>query len=331
MKTVEIHLAGRPTGMVQANHFQIVERELPVIGEGEVLVRNVWMSVDPYMRGRMIDRKSYAVPFRLGEVLEGGAVGEIVESKNPQWAVGGKVMSMNGWRTHFISDGSGLTALPETGLPVQTFLGVMGMPGMTAWVGLMRIARIQAGETVFVSASAGAVGSAACQIAKLTGCTVIGSAGTEEKVQAVRAMGADAVINYRDAGYLPKTLARIAPQGIDVYFENVGGDHLEAALLNLKQFGRIVVCGMISQYNAGTLTPGPANFIQILVKRLRVEGFIVMDHWDHYGEFVEQMGRWIKEGKVKWEETVYEGIQSAPEAFIGLFEGKNKGKMLVKL
>jgi NADPH-dependent curcumin reductase CurA len=331
MKTVEIHLASRPKGLPTAQNFAIIEKDLPAIAEGQALVRNLWMSVDPYMRGRMTEYKSYVEPFPVGAAMEGGAVGEIVESRNRDWPVGAKVISMKGWRTHFISDGAELTKRPKAEVPDQTFLGVMGMPGMTAWVGLFMIAKLKAGETVFVSAAAGAVGSVVCQLAKLAGCTVIGSVGSDEKARAIQAMGADAAVNYRKTANLKHALAEAAPGGIDVYYENVGGEHLDAALANMKVFGRVVVCGMISQYNATALPSGPSNFIYILARRLRVEGFIVMDHWDHYGEFVGQMEKWIAQGKVKWEETVFEGIRSAPDAFLGLFEGKNKGKMLVKL
>ena len=331
MNSQQVHLASRPEGTPSADNFELVSVALPELKEGEVLVQNTWMSVDPYMRGRMIDRKSYIPPFQIGEVLEGGAIGEVVQSNNPDFPAGSKVSSMLGWRSHFVSDGNGLTLLPNTPLPEQTFLGIMGMPGMTAWTGLFRIAELKPTDTVFISAASGAVGSIACQIAKMHGCTVIGSVGSEEKAQYLRSLGVDATINYKEADNLSQALADAAPQGIDVYFENVGGEHLEAALNNMNDYGRIAVCGLISQYNATEPQPGPSNMAMLIIKKLKMQGFIVFDHWAHYGEYAQQMGQWIAEGKVKYEETVYQGIDQAAEAFIGLFEGKNKGKMLVKL
>lgn len=331
MNIQEIQLASRPTGIPSAENFALAQNTLPEIQDGEVLVKNLWMSVDPYMRGRMMDRASYIAPFQIGEALEGGAIGEVLESKNSEFPVGTKVNSMQGWRSHYISNGNGLTALPVTPLPDQSFLGIMGMPGMTAWTGLFRIAKLKPTDTVFISAASGAVGSVACQIAKMHGCTVVGSTGSDDKVALLKSLGVDVVINYKKESNLIEALAKAAPQGIDVYFENVGGEHLEAALANMNDYGRIAVCGMISQYNATEPQPGPTNLAMLIIKKLKVEGFIVFDHWAHYGEFAQQMGQWISEGKIKWEETVYEGLAEAPNAFIGLFEGKNKGKMLVKL
>ncbi|RLV60424.1 NADP-dependent oxidoreductase [Parashewanella curva] len=331
MITQNIHLHSRPEGLPSAENFKLVEVTLPELKEGEVLVENLWMSVDPYMRGRMIDRKSYIAPFQIGDVLEGGAIGKVIESKNDNLAVGTLVTHMMGWRKHFVSSAEPLTALPQTPYDPSYFLGVMGMPGMTAWTGLNRIANLKAGETLFVSAASGAVGSVACQLGKLMGAKVVGSVGSDEKADALRALGVDEVINYKTTDDLNAALAQAAPEGIDVYFENVGGEHLEAALNNMKDYGRIAVCGMIAQYNDTKPTPGPANLAQIIIKKLNIEGFIVFDHWEHYGEFTQQMGQWLAEGKIKVEQTVFEGLENAPDAFIGLFEGKNKGKMLVKL
>ncbi len=331
MNSQQIHLASRPSGMLTQENFKFVEVELPSIQEGEVLIKNTWMSVDPYMRGRMVVTDSYIEPFEIDEVLEGGAIGEVIESKNDQFPVGAKVSHFSGWRTTFISDGTDLTLLPSVGLPDQHFLGVMGMPGLTSWAGLFKVAQLKPTDTVFVSAASGAVGSVVCQIAKQYGCKVIGSVGSDEKAEMVKAMGADEVINYKKVDDLTQALREAAPEGIDVYFENVGGAHLEAALNVMNPFGRIPVCGMIADYNADIPQPGPSNLLLINTKKLTMQGFIVTDYWEHYGEFVEQMGQWIKEGKVKSEETVYEGLENAAEAFIGLFEGKNKGKMLVKI
>lgn len=331
MNAKQIQLKSRPEGLPNASHFVEAEVTLPEIKKGEFLVKNLWMSVDPYMRGRMIDRKSYIAPFQIGAVLEGGAIGEIIDSNNLEFPVGSKVNSMYGWRSHYVSDGTEITRLPQTPISESHFLGVLGMPGMTAWTGLNRIAKLKSGETLFVSAASGAVGSVAVQIAKLMGARVIASVGSDEKVQYIKSLGVDVVINYKTCGDLSTALATAAPEGIDAYFENVGGEHLTAALNNMKDHGRIAVCGMISQYNDTVPTPGPYNLAMIITKKLKIEGFIVFEHWAHYPEFATQMGQWLAEGKVTAEQTIYEGLSNAPEAFIGLFEGKNRGKMIVKL
>ena len=327
----QIHLVSRPTGVPTQANFAQVEVSLPDLNDGEVLIKNTWMSVDPYMRPRMIDRKSYIAPFNLNEVMEAGAIGEVIESRNDDFPVGSKVSHISGWRTMHISDGSDLTLLPNVPLPDQLFLSTMGMTGLTAWAGLTKVISLKETDTVFVSAASGAVGSVVCQIAKLKGCKVIASVGSDEKAQMVKALGVDAVINYKTVANLTEALEQAAPHGIDVYFENVGGDHLEAALNVMNDYGRIPVCGMISGYNNDTAQPGPSNLFYINSKKLTMQGFIVIDYFDQFPEFIEQMGAWIGEGKIKSEETVYHGIENAVDAFIGLFEGKNKGKMLVKL
>jgi NADPH-dependent curcumin reductase CurA len=331
MQAQQILLDSRPEGLPTHDNFKLSSLLLPEVQEGEFLVKNLWMSVDPYMRGRMIDRKSYIAPFSIGEVLEGGAIGEVIESRNSDFPVGVKVTSMLGWRSHYVTDGSDHTKLPETPLSESHFLGVLGMPGMTAWTGLNRIAELKEGETLFVSAASGAVGSVACQLGKLMGAKVIASVGSDEKVANLKSLGVDAVINYKTAENLSAALKEVAPQGVDVYFENVGGEHLSAALDNMNDHGRIAVCGMISQYNDTAPTPGPSNLAMIIMKKLRMEGFIVFEHWAHYPEFAKAMGQWLATGAVKAEQTIYEGLASAPDAFIGLFEGKNRGKMVVKL
>ena len=331
MQAQQILLDSRPEGLPTHDNFKLSSLLLPEVQEGEFLVRNLWMSVDPYMRGRMIDRKSYIAPFSIGEVLEGGAIGEVIESRNSDFPVGVKVTSMLGWRSHYVTDGSDHTKLPETPLSESHFLGVLGMPGMTAWTGLNRIAELKEGETLFVSAASGAVGSVACQLGKLMGAKVIASVGSDEKASNLKSLGVDAVINYKTAENLSAALKEAAPQGVDVYFENVGGEHLSAALDNMNDHGRIAVCGMISQYNDTAPTPGPSNLAMIIMKKLRMEGFIVFEHWAHYPEFAKTMGQWLATGAVKAEQTIYEGLASAPDAFIGLFEGKNRGKMVVKL
>ena len=331
-KNQEIHLKRRPVGQPVAEDFSLVSTPLAILKAGEVLVKNRWMSVDPYMRGRMMERDSYIAPFTLNTVLEGGAIGEVVESNNPAFAVGAKVSSMKGWRQYFTTAGDDLQLLPDTGIADQAFLGVLGMPGMTAFTGLTKIAALKPSDRVFVSAASGAVGAIVCQIAKLKGCYVAGSVGSDAKSRYLtEELGVDAVVNYKTTDDLQQAIATACPEGIDVYFENVGGAHLEAVLNLMNANGRIVVCGMIDQYNATTPQPGPANLSQIVIKKLKLQGFIVFDHWDGYPAFVEQMVQWIEQGKISWKETVFNGIEQAPDAFIGLFEGKNTGKMLVKL
>lgn len=329
--TREIRLASRPTGTPSAENFVIATTPVPPLKPGEVLVKNLWMSVDPYMRGRMVDRESYVPPFQLGKPLDGGAVGEVLESSSPRFRVGDVVLHQFGWREHFVAADTQVHAVDTRLAPPQAWLGVIGMTGMTAWTGLTRIAQIKAGETVFVSAASGAVGAIAVQIAKLQGCRVIASVGSDEKAAWLRDLGADAVINYRTAGDLSAALKAAAPEGIDVYFENVGGAHLEAALNVLKPHGRVAVCGMIEQYNATEAPKGPSNIALVIMKRLRLEGFIVSDHWGSYPEFVGVMAKWLAEGKIQTRETIREGLESAPDAFIGLFRGDNTGKMLVRL
>ena len=327
----EVRLAARPVGLPKASDFDFATVELAPPGAGEVQVKNLFMSVDPYMRGRMYDRPSYVPPFQIGEALQGGAVGEVVASNDAGLKPGDLVNSMFGWREAFNAPAAALQKIEAHGAPPQAFLGAAGMPGMTAWAGLTQVAGVKAGETVFVSAAAGAVGQIVCQIAKLKGATVIGSAGGAEKCAWVREIGADAVIDYKAEPDLTAALARAAPKGIDVYFENVGGEHLVAALNAAKPFARFAFCGMISAYNDVEPTPGPTNMAMIVGKRLRLQGFIVSDFFARQGEFLGEMTGWIAEGKVRWRETVDEGIEAAPGAFLKLFAGENIGKMLVKL
>ena len=329
--TREVRLAARPQGWPKASDFELAEVPLAEPGPGEVLVRNVWMSVDPYMRGRMNDAKSYVAPFRVGEALEGGAIGRVVASRHPGFAEGDAVSSMLGWREHFVSDGSGLAKVDARRAPLSAYLGALGMPGMTAWVGMLDIGKPREGETVFVSGAAGAVGSAAGQIAKLKGARVVGSAGSPDKVAHLTDdLGFDAAFDYK-AVDLDEALAGAAPAGVDVYFDNVGGEHLRAALARVNPFARIPLCGMISVYNDETPPPGPNNLATMVRNRVTMQGFIVSDHFARMPEFHEEMGAWVAEGKVKYRETVLEGIEKAPEAFLGLLGGENVGKMLVRL
>ncbi len=332
----EWRLQSRPVGTPKSSDFELVTNPAPTPGEGEVQVRNIWMSVDPYMRGRMNDAKSYAEPYKLGAAMTGGAVGEVLASGHPDYAAGDLVRSMAGWREAFTAtpEAVALEKLPAANLPPQAFLGVAGMPGMTAYVGLLRVGEPKPGETVFVSGAAGAVGSLVVQIAKIKGCRVVGSAGGPEKCEYVKSLGADATIDYRAAGDLKGLTAALheaAPEGIDVYFDNVGGDHLTAAIDAANVFARMAICGMISIYNATKPPPGPHNMAMIIGKRLRIQGLLVWDSADMLPDFLRDMPQWIAEGKVRYEETVFKGIDKAPEAFLSLFSGKNTGKMLVQL
>ena len=327
----EVRLKNRPEGTPQAGDFEVASVDLPEPGEGQVQVKNLFMSVDPYMRGRMWDRPSYVPPFQIGEALQGGAVGEVVSSNDPGFAPGQIVQSMWGWREAFNAPASTLQKVETHGLPPQAFLGVVGMPGLTAYVGLLKVAAMKEGDTVFVSAAAGAVGQVVCQIAKIRGGTVIGSAGGADKAAFLREIGVDHVIDYKAVPDLTAALAEAAPKGIDVYFENVGGAHLEAAIAVARPFARFALCGMISQYNDSTPSPGPNNLIQAVGKRLRLEGFIVSDHPDMQPQFIRDMAQWIGEGRIQARESIDEGIEAAPGAFLKLFSGENLGKMLVKL
>ncbi|MCH2457876.1 MAG: NADP-dependent oxidoreductase [Henriciella sp.] len=329
-------LAKRPVGMPTMEDFKTVDVSAPAPKDGEIQVRNTWMSVDPYMRGRMYDRESYVPPFQIGELLTGGAVGHVQASAHPDYAEGDLIVSMAGWRDVWTGkpQDNMVNKVPQTGLPESALLGIAGMPGLTAYAGILRVADLKEGDTVFVSGAAGAVGSTVVQIAKIKNCTVIGSAGGSEKCNLVKELGADHVIDYKAHDTyegLLGALKKAAPKGIDVYFDNVGGDHLQAAIECARPMGRFAICGMISQYNATDVQPGPSNIIQVVGKQLTLKGFIVSTYADMQPQFLKDMATWIQNGDMKFEETVMEGIEMAPEAFLGLFQGRNKGKMLVKL
>ena len=331
-KQCEIHLISRPDGKPIAENFELVETEMPEAGEGEILVQNEWISVDPYMRGRMRDTKSYVKPFQLGEPLEGGCVGKVIQSKHPDFSVGDYVLGNQGWRVYWTSNGQGVQKIDPQTAEIQNYLSVLGLTGMTAYVGLLNIGKLKEGETVFVSAASGAVGSIVCQIAKAMNCRVVGSAGSAKKIGWLKEKaGVDAAFNYHDVNDISAKLAELCPEGIDLYFENVGGDHLQGAIDNMKDYGRIVCCGMISGYNDADPKPGPNNLFKVIGKRLRIEGFIVRDHQDQQAEFHQQMLKWIKAGQIVWEETITEGLENAPAAFMALFEGEKMGKALVKI
>ncbi|MFO7648883.1 NADP-dependent oxidoreductase [Halomonas campaniensis] len=321
-----------PQGTPGRELFELREAELPALADGEVRIRNTWLSVDPYMRGRMSGVKTYIDPFVLGEPLEGAAVGEVIESRDARLAVGDRVRHMGGWRDIAQLPGDQVEPLPGIEVPEQAYLGVLGMPGMTAWTGLNRIAGMKEGDNVLVSAASGAVGSLAVQLAKAKGGTVVGIAGAPEKLAWLESHGIQAVsYRDRDAGQLTEALQAACPAGFDVYYENVGGTCLEAALNTLRTGGRIAVCGMIARYNAEGPAPGPSNLAMLLIKRLRMQGFIIFDHWADYPRFLEEVGPKVANGEIDYAETVEQGLERTPDAFLALFEGANTGKMLVRL
>ncbi|MEU4537091.1 NADP-dependent oxidoreductase [Streptosporangium sp. NPDC023825] len=328
-----MRLVSRPSGWPVPENFETVEAELPAPAEGEILVRNLFMSVDPYMRGRMNEGKSYTPPFQIGEPLDGGALGEVVASRAPGLAPGDTVTHRYGWREYAVLDAKEARKVEEIpGVPLSAYLGALGMTGLTAYVGLLDIARFEDGEAVFVSGAAGAVGSMAGQIARLKGASrVVGSAGSREKVaHLIRDLGFDAAFNYRD-GEIHEQLARAAPGGIDVYFDNVGGEHLEAAIDELRTYGRAAMCGSISSYNATGPVPGPRNIGLVVGKRLTLRGFIVSDHPERLPDMIAEVGAWLREGKITFTETVVDGLENAPRAFIDMLRGANTGKMVVRL
>jgi NADPH-dependent curcumin reductase CurA len=323
-------LAARPKGMPVLSDFALRNAPLPPLQDGMIHVRNAWLSVDPYMRGRMNDAKSYAQPYEIGQPMVGGAVGTVVASRSPDYAVGDKVLHSWGWRDEVVAKAQSFTRLPSIDVPEQRYLGHLGMPGMTAYFGLLDVAKIKAGETLFVSAAAGAVGSAVVQIAKMLGLVVIGSAGGASKCAFVRDLGADAVIDHRAPGTMEEKLAAAAPNGIDVYFDNVGGDHLDAALAAAKDNARFAMCGMIETYNA--LEPAALkNMMRIVRARIRMQGFIIFDYNHRIDEFHAEMGKWLVEGRIRSDETVRDGLAAMPQAFLDLFAGGNTGKMLIRL
>jgi len=325
------YLAARPSGFPSESDFELREEAVPQPGPGEVLVRNDVMSVDPAMRGRMNDVPSYMPPWQIGAPLDGGAVGTVVASDSPEVKVGDSVLHGLGWREYVALDAARVRVVDTAAAPASAYLGVLGMPGLTAYAGLLDVARMRPDETVFVSGAAGAVGSLAGQIARLRGArVVIGSAGSPEKVRYLtEELGFDAAFNYRD-GDIRGQLKRLAPDGIDVYFDNVGGEQLEAALFRMNLHGRIAVCGMISQYNTPDAT-GIRNLTLLISKRLTMQGFLVLDHWSRREAFQEEMTGWLREGRITVAETFVDGIDKAVEAFQGLLRGANLGKMVVRL
>ena len=325
----EIRLVSHPSGFPGEDLFEVAETPIPDPAEGQLLIRNAYFSVDPYMRPRTGDARSYVAPFTLGEAITGGAVGRVAVSRHSGFAEGDWVLHQIGWREWALSDGKHVWKIDPAVAPVSTALGVLGMPGFTAYHGLHEIGRPEPGETVFVSGASGAVGSAAGQMAKIAGCRAVGSAGSEEKVSWLLELGFDEVFNYRERP-AREALAELAPGGIDIYFDNVGGDHLEAAIGALRNRGRIVACGSMSRYDGGEPT-APRNLFMVVTKRLRLEGFLISDHLDRFPEFLARAQDWVREGRLRYRETVIEGIENAPSAFLGLLRGESIGKMVVKV
>ncbi len=329
----QINLAARPNGAPVASDFELVEVDVAVPVDGQVVVANRFMSVDPYMRGRMNDVRSYVPPFQLGEALQGGAVGEVIESNSPDLQVGDMVVHGLGWREIAVLDASDTQpASVVDGVSLSANLGVLGMPGLTAYAGLLEVASFRSGDAVFVSGAAGAVGSVVGQIAKLKGASrVVGSAGSDDKVAfLVDELGFDAAFNYK-SGSITKQLFGAAPDGIDVYFDNVGGDHLQAALHAMRPFGRVALCGAISVYNNTEPAPGPNNLALAIGKQITMRGFIVSAYESIRSQFETEVGGWLADGSLRNDETVIEGIENAPDAFIGLLAGANTGKMVVAI
>jgi NADPH-dependent curcumin reductase len=332
----QIHLVSRPSGEPTTSNFKLVEAPVPALQDGQVLVRNHFLSLDPYMRGRMNDAKSYAQPQPLNEVMGGGTVGEVVESRNPAFKAGDKVVGMGGWQQYHVVSAEqrgALRVVDTTHIPLSAYLGAVGMPGVTAWYGLVKIIEPKAGQTVVVSAASGAVGTAVGQLAKVRGARAVGIAGGPDKcAYVVNELGFDACIDYKqhkDAKSLSAALKEACPDGIDGYFENVGGMVLDAVMLRANAFSRIALCGMISGYNG---EPIPMAAPQLLLtNRMRLEGFIVSEHMEVWPEALKELGTLVATGKLKYRESVAQGIEAAPEAFLGLLKGRNFGKQLVKL
>ncbi|MEA3047250.1 MAG: hypothetical protein QOJ53_1582 [Sphingomonadales bacterium] len=323
------HLTSRPQGLPEMENFALKETALPALEDGWVRVENKWLSVDPYMRGRMNDVKSYVPPFALGEPMQGGAVGKVVESRSPNLKPGDTVFHMLGWREAAAGPAEAFNKVPPIPADDHQWLGNLGLTGATAYFGLLRVAEAKEGDIVFVSAAAGAVGSAVVQIAKAKGMIVIGSAGGAEKCEWVRSLGADAALDYK-AGPIVKLLADAAPKGIDVYFDNVGGDHLDAAFAAARQKARFAICGMIEDYNTGS--NHAFRFItRVIAARIAIKGFIYTDYLPEMGDFYRDMAGWIASGRIASRETVRDGLEAAPQAFLDLFSGGNTGKMLVRL
>ena len=321
-----------PSGMPQNTDFEIKSKEISIDNEKNILVSNLWISVDPYMRARMTERKNYKPPFELGKEMEGYAIGKVISSNEINFNEGDLVFSNYGMRDKFVSNAKNLKKINPINIPIQSYLGPLGMTGHTAYMGLFKHGNLKPGQTVLVSSAGGSVGSTVCQIAKNLGCKVYASTGSDEKVKWLKdELNVDYAFNYKKVDNLVLHLKDVCPDGFDLYFDNVGGDFLESAIFQMKNFGNIVICGRISQMNSTTPTTGLKNMAHVLVKRLTIKGFIIFDHENEREPFETEMSKWLLEGKIKFKETIYEGIESTPNSFIDMLEGKNIGKMLVKI
>ena len=321
-----------PTGLPKETDFEIKLKEISINKEKNILVSNSWISVDPYMRARMTERKNYKPPFKIGEEMEGYAIGKIEISNDKSFNVGDLVFSSQGMRDNFVCNADKLKKLKAIDMPIQSYLGPLGMTGHTAYIGLLKHGELKAGQTVLVSSAGGSVGSTVCQIAKNLGCKVIASTGSDEKVDWLKnELKVDYAFNYKKVENLVLYFKEVCPDGFDLYFDNVGGDFLESAIFQMKNFGRIVVCGRISQMNVTTPGSGIKNMAHVLVKRLTIKGFLIFDHENEREPFETDMLKWLSEGKIIFKETIYSGIEKAPKSFIDLLKGKNTGKMLVKI
>ncbi len=329
----QIHLAARPVGFPKESDFRLVEAPLPPCGDGQFIVKTQYISVDPYMRGRMNEAKAYAEPFQIGQVITGGSVGTVTESKHPGFKAGDIVQGMWGWQEYGLCDGAMCAKVDPTLAPISTSLGILGMPGMTAYFGFLDICKPKAGETVFVSGAAGAVGSLVGQIAKINGCRAVGSAGTDEKVEyLLKEDGVDAAFNYKGVTDYVAKLRELCPKGIDGYFDNVGGPQSDAAFSLLNPFARVSVCGQISMYNSTAPETGPRLVLtMLLIRQATATGFLVPQFAARYPEGIARMAQWIKEGRIRYREDIMDGIENAPKAFIGMLNGNNKGKQLVRV
>ena len=332
MKNQVIYLKTRPTGKPSLKDFQFSEEEVPSPGEGELLLKTSYVSVDPYLRGRMREEESYIPPFELNKPLESGIIAEVIESNNGNFRKGDFVNGMLQWKQYQVCGGNGLNKVNKDQAPLTAFLGVLGLTGITAYLGLEKIGKLKTGETLLVSGAGGAVGSVVGQIGKIKGCKVIGIAGSDEKISKIKGdFGFDEGINYNKTDNLSSAISQACPDGVDLYFDNVGGEILDAALANINKFGRVINCGAISLYNAEKRPMGPRHEGILIKKSVLMQGFTVRDYVKEFGPAIKELSGWLQVGKIKYSETIVEGFENIPQAFIDLFEGKNKGKMIVKV
>jgi len=321
-----------PAGMPKISNFELKTTSVDLKNQNEVMILNEWISVDPYMRARMTEKKNYKEPFQIGEPMDGAAIGKVIKSNSNNFKEGDIVTSNLGWRDKFVTNEDNIKKIIAKDIPLTTYLGPLGMTGHTAYIGLFKMAEIKKNQTILVSSAAGSVGSTVCQIAKMMGCKVIASAGSDEKVEWLKnELKVDHAFNYKKIENLVLHFKDICPEGFDLYFDNVGGEFLESAIFRMKNFGKIIICGRISQMSATTTTSGLKNMAHVLVKRLIIRGFLIFDHENEINDFEKDMTKWISEGKIKFKETIYEGIENAPKAFVDLLNGKNIGKMIVKV